>query len=73
MPPTLGSARRRRPGQEVAVDDEPVPDPPVDELLEEDDVPDPLDPESVELLVEEPEALDVELLEPEEVPRESVR
>lgn len=68
MTPTLGSGRRGCRDQEEAVDDELVLEPPVDdELLDE--VLELLDPESLEVLLEDP----VVLADEPEVPRESVR
>lgn len=74
--PTLGSARRDGPGQELAVDDEPLLESPVDDDPEEDEeleLVEPLEPVSFDPPVDEPVVLDDEPPVPEESPRESVR
>lgn len=76
MPPTLERAGRRRPAQEVVVDDEPLLASPVDDDPEEDEeleLAEPLEPVSFDPPVDEPVVLDDEPPVPEESPRESVR
>ena len=76
MPPTLERAGRRRPAQEVVVDDEPLLESPVDDDPEEDEeleLVEPLEPVSFDPPVDEPVVLDDEPPVPEESPRESVR
>ena len=76
MPPTLERAGRRRPAQEVVVDDEPLLESPVDDDPEEDEeleLVDPLEPVSFDPPVDEPVVLEDEPPVPEEPPRESVR
>ena len=76
MPPTLERAGRRRPAQEVVVDDEPLLESPVDDDPEEDEeleLVEPLEPVSFDPPVDEPVVLEDEPPVPEESPRESVR
>ena len=76
MPPTLERAGRRRPAQEVVVDDEPLRASPVDDDPEEDEeleLAEPLEPVSFDPPVDEPVVLEDEPPVPEEPPRESVR
>lgn len=76
MPPTLERAGRRRPAQEVVVDDEPLLASPVDDDPEEDEeleLAEPLEPVSFDPPVDEPVVLEDEPPVPEEPPRESVR
>lgn len=76
MPPTLERAGRRRPAQEVVVDDEPLLASPVDDDPEEDEeleLAEPLEPVSFDPPVDEPVVLEDEPSVPEEPPRESVR
>ena len=76
MPPTLERAGRRRPAQEVVVDDEPLLESPVDDDPEEDEeleLVEPLEPVSFDPPVDEPVVLEDEPPVPEEPPRESVR
>ena len=78
MPPTLERAGRRRPAQEVVVDDEPLLASPVDDEPDEEELEEPgplvpLAPGSFDALVDAPVVLDDEPPVPEEPPRESVR